>query len=79
MTTMRRRAASRLDELIAAGVPIRKGKRVAAASRDLADDLAAADRAVDRSAEIDRLGHHQHVLAREPAHEAVHECLAHQT
>jgi hypothetical protein len=56
-----------LDQAVAAGAAVRKGKGLSAAPFDFADDVAAADAAVDRAAEIDRLGHDQNVLVVQPA------------
>jgi hypothetical protein len=50
------------DQHVAAGAAVRKSKGLSAAPLDFANNIAAADAAVDRAAEINGLGHDQHIL-----------------
>src|SRR5262249_12671125 len=49
-------ATRQLDQHVAAGGAVGKSKRLSTTPLDFANDIAAADAAVDRAAEINRLG-----------------------
>src|SRR5215470_18810910 len=67
------------DQAVAAPIAVWKSKGLSTTPFDLADNLAAADAAVDRAAEIYGLGHDQNVLFVQAAGKAVHEGVPHQT
>ena len=50
------------DQHVATGAAVRKSKGLSAAPPDLANNIIAADAAVDRAAEINGLGHDQNIL-----------------
>ena len=50
------------DQHVATGAAVRKSKGLSAAPLDFANNIVAADAAVDCSAEINRLGHDQDIL-----------------
>ena len=60
------------DQHVATGAAVRKRKGLSAAPLDFANNIVAADAAVDRAAEINGLGHDQNVLILQPSCKAVH-------
>jgi hypothetical protein len=60
------------DQQVATGGAVRKSKGLSTTPLDFANNIVAADAAVDRAAEINRLGHDQNVLVLQPACKAVH-------
>jgi hypothetical protein len=67
-----------LDQAAAASVTIWKGQGCSTTPFDLANDFSAANAAVDRAAEICRLGHDQDVISVHPVRKAVHQGVLHQ-
>jgi hypothetical protein len=50
------------DQHVATGAAVRKRKGLSAVPLDFANKIIAADAAIDRAAEINRLGHDQNIL-----------------
>ena len=65
-------ATGQLDQAVAASVTIWKGQGFSTTPFDLANDFSTANAAVDRAAEIYRLGHDQDVISVHPVRKAVH-------
>ena len=78
MITMRSPGRASLIRASPQPLTVRKGERIAAALVDGGDDFAAGDAAVDRSAEIDRLGHEQNVRLVHVTREAIDQGVSHQ-
>ena len=66
------------DQHVATGAAVSKSKGLSPTPLDFANDIIAADAAVDRAAEINRLGHDQNVLVAHLAGEALHQGIPHQ-
>ena len=63
---------SQPDQQVATGGAIRKSKGLSTTPLDFANNIVAADAAVDRAAEVNGLGHDQNVLIFQPSRKAVH-------
>src|SRR5262245_20284692 len=61
------------DQHVAAGDAVRKSEGLSTTPLDFANNIAAADAAVDRAAEINGLGHDQNVLSLQAACKVVHQ------
>src|SRR5450755_66524 len=68
-----------LDQAVATGAAIRECKRLSTTPLDPLNDFTAADTAVDRAAEIDRLRHDENIIAVQPVRKAVDQRVLHQT
>ena len=67
------------DQHVTTAATVRKSKGLSTAPFNFANNIVAADAAVDSAAEINRLRHDKNILVAQPACKALHQSISHET
>ena len=67
------------DQHVTTAATVRKSKGLPTAPLNFANDIVAADAAVDSAAEINRLWHDKNILIVQPVCKALHQSIPHET